>query len=148
MPPSLFSWSGLITLPGIVVLVLGGFLVGFGARYAGGCPPGHAITGPTTLQVPSLLAVVGFFLGGLLSAMVAAWTYGHLKPYLLHRSIADRVLRISHFRSDNLRNTKYKLRHGPGPPFEIQRQRFSIINQSPPCSSDRSTTKNLHSTPT
>jgi len=70
VPPSLFSWSSLTTLPGIVVLVLGGFLVGFGARYAGGCTSGHAITGLATLQVPSLIAVVGFFLGGLFTTYV------------------------------------------------------------------------------
>jgi len=70
VPPSLFSWSSLTTLPGIVVLVLGGFLVGFGARYAGGCTSGHAITGLATLQVPSLIAVVGFFIGGLFTTYV------------------------------------------------------------------------------
>jgi uncharacterized membrane protein YedE/YeeE len=45
--------------------VLGGFLVGFGARYAGGCTSGHAISGLSALQLPSLIAVIGFFLGGL-----------------------------------------------------------------------------------
>lgn len=70
LPPSLFSWSSLTTLPGLVVLVLGGFLVGFGARYAGGCTSGHAITGVATLQVPSMIAVVGFFLGGLFTTHV------------------------------------------------------------------------------
>ena len=43
----------------------GGFLVGFGARWAGGCTSGHAISGLADLQVPSLVAVVGFFVGGL-----------------------------------------------------------------------------------
>jgi uncharacterized membrane protein YedE/YeeE len=70
VPPSLFSWSSLTTLPGLLVLVLGGFLVGFGARYAGGCTSGHAITGLATLQGPSLIAVVGFFVGGLLTTYV------------------------------------------------------------------------------
>jgi hypothetical protein len=65
LPADLFSWSSLTTLPGLVVIVLGGFLVGFGARYAGGCTSGHAITGLATLQKPSLIAVIGFFIGGL-----------------------------------------------------------------------------------
>ena len=70
VPPMLFSWSSLTTLPGLVAIVLGGFLVGFGARYAGGCTSGHAITGLATLQVPSLIAVVGFFIGGLFTTYV------------------------------------------------------------------------------
>jgi len=45
---------------------LGGFLVGFGARYAGGCTSGHAISGLSNLQLPSLIAVIGFFIGGLI----------------------------------------------------------------------------------
>ena len=60
------SWSALGTLSGFVCLVLGGFLVGFGARYAGGCTSGHAISGLANLQLPSLIAVVGFFAGGML----------------------------------------------------------------------------------
>lgn len=47
------------------ILLLGGFLVGFGARYAGGCTSGHAISGLSNLQLPSLIAVIGFFIGGL-----------------------------------------------------------------------------------
>ncbi len=49
----------------LLILVGGGFLVGFGARYAGGCTSGHAISGLSDLQLPSLIAVVGFFIGGL-----------------------------------------------------------------------------------
>lgn len=70
VPPELFSWASLTTLPGLAVLVLGGFLVGFGARYAGGCTSGHAITGVATLQVPSMIAAVGFFVGGLFTTFV------------------------------------------------------------------------------
>lgn len=70
VPPELFRWSSLTTLPGLVAIVLGGFLVGFGARYAGGCTSGHGITGLATLQMPSMIAVVGFFLGGLLTTHV------------------------------------------------------------------------------
>lgn len=66
VPQQVISWGGLATLPGLVMVVLGGFLVGFGARYAGGCTSGHAISGLADLQFPSLVAVVGFFLGGLI----------------------------------------------------------------------------------
>ncbi len=65
VPAELFSWSGLGTFAGWVVVALGGFLVGFGARYADGCTSGHAITGLATFQLPSLIAVLGFFAGGL-----------------------------------------------------------------------------------
>lgn len=65
VPSSLFSWSGLTTVPGFVLIVVGGFLVGFGARYADGCTSGHAISGLSNLQLSSLAAVIGFFAGGL-----------------------------------------------------------------------------------
>lgn len=65
VPSELISWSSLATVPGLVMIVGGGFLVGFGARYAGGCTSGHAITGLAELQLPSLIAAVGFFVGGL-----------------------------------------------------------------------------------
>ena len=65
VPAELISWSALTTLPGIIVVVIGGFLVGFGSRYAGGCTSGHAISGLADLQFPSLVAVIGFFVGGL-----------------------------------------------------------------------------------
>lgn len=66
LPMQLFSWSSLATLKGFLVIVAGGFLVGFGTRYAGGCTSGHAISGLSNLQVPSLIAVIGFFIGGLI----------------------------------------------------------------------------------
>lgn len=75
-PTSLFSWSSLLSLKGVIMLIGGGFLVGFGTRYAGGCTSGHAISGLSDLQLPSLLAVIGFFIGGL------SVTYLVL-PYLL-----------------------------------------------------------------
>jgi uncharacterized protein len=65
IPSELFSWEFLTTWQGFVVLVVGGFLIGFGTRYAGGCTSGHAISGLSNLQWPSLLAVIGFFIGGL-----------------------------------------------------------------------------------
>jgi len=51
----------------IFILALGGLLIGFGSRYAGGCTSGHAISGLSNLQVPSLIAVIGFFIGGLVA---------------------------------------------------------------------------------
>ncbi len=66
VPASLFSWDSLLSIRGILMLVLGGFLVGFGTRYAGGCTSGHAISGLSNLQMPSLIAVIGFFIGGLI----------------------------------------------------------------------------------
>ncbi len=65
-PPQLISWEALQTRAGWLTLVVGGLLVGFGARWAGGCTSGHAISGLSSGQWPSLLAVLGFFAGGLL----------------------------------------------------------------------------------
>lgn len=66
LPLDLFNFETLFTLKGFLLFVLGGFFVGFGARYAGGCTSGHAISGLSNLQVPSLIAVIGFFIGGLM----------------------------------------------------------------------------------
>ena len=68
IPADLFNWSSLLTLKGFIVIVLGGFLVGFGARYAGGCTSGHAIMGLSDLQWPSLVATVFFMVGGFIMA--------------------------------------------------------------------------------
>lgn len=65
LPPEIFSIERLSDPFTIGILLIGGFLVGFGARYAGGCTSGHAISGLSNLQLPSLIAVVGFFIGGL-----------------------------------------------------------------------------------
>ncbi len=54
-----------MNLQSILILIIGGLLVGFGTRYAGGCTSGHAISGLSSLQLPSLIAVIGFFAGGL-----------------------------------------------------------------------------------
>ena len=66
-PREIFTWSALRTRKGFVSVILGGFLVGFGTAYAGGCTSGHAISGLADLQMSSLIAVVGFFAGGLLA---------------------------------------------------------------------------------
>lgn len=64
MPASIFSVENLFTLKGLIFFVIGGFLVGFGTRYAGGCTSGHAIMGLSTLQWPSLVATCCFMVGG------------------------------------------------------------------------------------
>jgi uncharacterized membrane protein YedE/YeeE len=68
LPEQVFNWSYLFTVPGFIILVAGGFLVGFGTRYAGGCTSGHGIMGLSTLQWPSLVAVISFFISGIISA--------------------------------------------------------------------------------
>ncbi len=67
MPEEIYSLQALTSPAGFLVVVLGGFLVGFGARWAGGCTSGHGIMGLANLQLPSLVAIVGFFIGGLVS---------------------------------------------------------------------------------
>ena len=64
----LFSFDALFTLRGLIMLVGGGFLVGFGSRYAGGCTSGHSIMGLSDLQVPSLIATISFMVGGFIMA--------------------------------------------------------------------------------
>lgn len=64
-PKELFGWDAVFTVKGFLILAFGGFMVGFGSRYAGGCTSGHAISGLSNLQLPSLIAVIGFFIGGL-----------------------------------------------------------------------------------
>jgi uncharacterized protein len=64
VPSDLFSWSSLMTLRGFILIVVGGFMVGFGTRYAGGCTSGHAIMGLSNLQWPSLIATISFMVGG------------------------------------------------------------------------------------
>ena len=66
LPLEIFSWDGIKGGLGLLFMIGGGFLVGFGSRYAGGCTSGHAISGLSNLQLPSLIAVIGFFTGGLI----------------------------------------------------------------------------------
>lgn len=65
VPLDVFNWSALLTARGFGMMVGGGFLVGFGTAYAGGCTSGHGVLGLASFQVPSLIAVLGFFAGGL-----------------------------------------------------------------------------------
>lgn len=76
MPTDLMNWQSLFTLRGFVLMVAGGFLVGFGTRYAGGCTSGHAIMGLSNLQLASLIATISFMTGGLLMA-------NFILPYIL-----------------------------------------------------------------
>ena len=69
-PVELFAWERLGTPVGFLATAVGGFLLGFGARWAGGCTSGHAITGLAARQLPSLVAVIGFFAGGLFVTFV------------------------------------------------------------------------------
>lgn len=66
LPTELFNFEVLFSLKGFILIIVGGFLIGFGTRWAGGCTSGHAISGLSNLQIPSLIAVIGFFIGGLL----------------------------------------------------------------------------------
>jgi len=68
VPEDIMNWQSLFTLKGFLLMVVGGFLVGFGTRYAGGCTSGHAIMGLSHLQWPSLIATICFMLGGFIMA--------------------------------------------------------------------------------
>jgi uncharacterized membrane protein YedE/YeeE len=68
MPDFIFSISALSFYKTWLLLIVGGLLVGFGTRYAGGCTSGHAIAGLSGLQWPSLIATICFMLGGIISA--------------------------------------------------------------------------------
>jgi uncharacterized protein len=67
VPEQLFSFESLFTLRGFLLMVVGGFFVGFGTRWAGGCTSGHAIMGLSNLQWPSLVATICFMIGGFVS---------------------------------------------------------------------------------
>jgi uncharacterized membrane protein YedE/YeeE len=68
LPLELFNWQSLLTIKGIILIIVGGFLVGFGTRYAGGCTSGHSIMGLSNLQWPSLIATICFMMGGIVVA--------------------------------------------------------------------------------
>jgi uncharacterized protein len=70
LPTEVFSWRALLTLRGFVCMVIGGFLIGFGTAYAGGCTSGHGIAGLAAFQLPSLFAVIAFFAGGVFGTFV------------------------------------------------------------------------------
>jgi len=68
LPEDIINWQSLFTLKVFLIMVVGGFLVGFGTRYAGGCTSGHTIMGLSNLQLPSLIASICFMVGGFLMA--------------------------------------------------------------------------------
>lgn len=68
IPKELFNWPALFTLKGFILMIVGGFLIGFGTRYAGGCTSGHSIMGLSNLQWPSLIATCCFMAGGFIMA--------------------------------------------------------------------------------
>lgn len=70
VPVQLMNFESLLTLRGFITMIVGGFLVGFGTRYAGGCTSGHAIMGLSNLQWPSLVATICFMIGGFFMANV------------------------------------------------------------------------------
>ena len=69
-PSHVFNWEALRTMRGALLILGGGFLVGFGTAYAGGCTSGHGLSGIADLQLPSLIALVAFFAGGILGTFV------------------------------------------------------------------------------
>ncbi len=66
IPMEIFAMDRMKDPKTFVYLIVGGVLIGFGTRWAGGCTSGHAISGLSNFQLPSLVAVIGFFIGGLL----------------------------------------------------------------------------------
>ncbi|OPC37727.1 YeeE/YedE family protein [Elizabethkingia miricola] len=68
VPAEIFNWSALLSIRGFIMMIVGGFLIGFGTRYAGGCTSGHAIMGLSNLQWPSLIATICFMVGGFIMA--------------------------------------------------------------------------------
>lgn len=76
VPSDLLTWHALFTVRGFIMMVVGGFVVGFGARYAGGCTSGHAIMGISNLQLPSIIATICFMVGGFVMA-------NFILPYIL-----------------------------------------------------------------
>ncbi|MBP2132528.1 putative membrane protein YedE/YeeE [Methanomicrobium sp. W14] len=53
----------------LIVALTGGVIMGFGARFAGGCTSGHGISGTTQLSLTSIVAVIFMFCGGIAMAM-------------------------------------------------------------------------------
>ena len=70
LPDEIFSVDTMLTFKGFSILLIAGVMVGFGSRWAGGCTSGHAIVGLSNLELPSLISVVGFFIGGLVMTWI------------------------------------------------------------------------------
>lgn len=76
VPEEIYGWEAVSSFKGLMILIIGGLFIGFGTRWAGGCTSGHAISGLSNLQLPSLIAVIGFFIGGIVMTFF-------ILPYLL-----------------------------------------------------------------
>ncbi len=80
VPSEFFSWEAVQDPKIIATLLVAGLFIGFGTRYAGGCTSGHAISGISNLQIASVVAVIGFFTGGLIMVHLI---FPFLMPILL-----------------------------------------------------------------
>lgn len=63
-------------VPRALVLMLGGVMIGFGSRMAGGCQSGHSIMGIGLRNVPSIVASIGFFIGGIVAVQLLFGIFG------------------------------------------------------------------------
>jgi uncharacterized membrane protein YedE/YeeE len=70
VPPMWAETFGPEALPRILTAFAGGTLMAIGARWAGGCTSGHGITGTLQLAVSSWVAVICFFAGGIIVALL------------------------------------------------------------------------------
>jgi len=70
VPPLWVQTFGDAPLPRLLVALVGGVFMGFGARWADGCTSGHGISGTLQLAVSSWITAICFFMGGILSAWV------------------------------------------------------------------------------
>lgn len=69
--PSLWASAfGDSALLRVIVAVVGGIILGFGARFAGGCTSGHGISGTLQLAVSSWISAILFFIGGIITAHI------------------------------------------------------------------------------
>jgi uncharacterized membrane protein YedE/YeeE len=76
LPREIFSWDHIFSARSLSMMIGGGFLIGFGTRYAGGCTSGHSIMGLSNLQWPSLIATICFMIGGIMMS-------NFILPYIL-----------------------------------------------------------------
>ena len=70
IPMDVINFNNLWTLKGVILMLVGGFMIGFGTRWAGGCTSGHSISGISNLQPASLIATIGFFVGGIITTFL------------------------------------------------------------------------------
>ena len=72
IPPLWRSMFGDSILVRMIVAFVGGMILIIGARWAGGCTSGHGITGGLQLAVSSWMALIAFFVGGIITAHIVA----------------------------------------------------------------------------